>query len=95
MPKKGLITNFHYLFFCNLSTVHCWDYRRIVTQSSQVPDADELDLTSSLITKNFSNYSSWHYRSKLLPRIHPDPEQHGRLSEETLLSGETKLFEED
>ncbi|XP_053558352.1 geranylgeranyl transferase type-2 subunit alpha isoform X2 [Bombina bombina] len=65
---------------------HCWDYRRFVTRSSGVPNSEELEFTSSLITKNFSNYSSWHYRSKLLPEIYPDPQRRGRVTEEALLS---------
>uniref|UniRef100_A0A6I8QEN1 Geranylgeranyl transferase type-2 subunit alpha n=1 Tax=Xenopus tropicalis TaxID=8364 RepID=A0A6I8QEN1_XENTR len=65
---------------------HCWDYRRIVTQSSSVPLPEELEFTTSLIGKNFSNYSSWHYRSKLLPQIHPDPLRIGRVTEEALLN---------
>ncbi|XP_063313228.1 geranylgeranyl transferase type-2 subunit alpha [Pelobates fuscus] len=65
---------------------HCWDYRRFVTKSSFVSLSDELEFTNSLITKNFSNYSSWHYRSKLLPQIHPDPLRRGRVTEEALLT---------
>ncbi|XP_063769735.1 geranylgeranyl transferase type-2 subunit alpha [Pseudophryne corroboree] len=71
---------------------HCWDYRRFVSQSSHVQLSDELEFTTSLITKNFSNYSSWHYRSKLLPKIHPDPQRLGRVTE-NVLSSELELVQ--
>ena len=55
-----------------LTPVHAWDYRRYVLQSlprsftpARTP-ANELAYTRKKIESNFSNFSAWHCRTKIL-----------------------------
>lgn len=64
-------------------SVHSWNYRRwLITQIlaldpsiphpklSKLPTAaSELAFTREKISENFSNFSAWHYRTKLLPKL--------------------------
>lgn len=52
---------------------HCWDYRRfVVLHSTTIENSMETELNFSFDKiQNISNYSAWHYRSKLLPVVHP------------------------
>lgn len=63
---------------------HCWDYRRfVVPHCKHVTREAELSRTQQLISCNFSNYSSWHYRSMLLTNA--------RLKDDKILKEELEL----
>lgn len=51
--------------------VHAWDYRRYVLAEmpSPRPESSELVYTSKKIEANFSNFSAWHQRSKILASL--------------------------
>ncbi|CAG8483140.1 5280_t:CDS:2 [Paraglomus brasilianum] len=63
---------------------HGWDYRRYVksklVNSMQPKDLlqTDLDFTKKKLEQNFSNYSAWHQRSKLLPHLLSDANEDER-----------------
>ena len=64
---KSYIVIVNYLFL-----VHTWDYRRFVVSQCKPPLQEEFDYTTEKLYDNFSNYSAWHYRSKMLVELFPD-----------------------
>lgn len=53
---------------------HVWEYRRyVISQIEAVEESSkaqrELEYTTAAINSNFSNFSAWHNRTKLIPQI--------------------------
>ena len=67
--------------------VHCWDYRRYVIGKAGIPPSDEFKYSFDKIATNFSNYSAWHYRSKLLPLLHPSQSTSNGIDENAMKKG--------
>ncbi|XP_059060537.1 geranylgeranyl transferase type-2 subunit alpha [Achroia grisella] len=71
---------------------HTWDYRRFVVSQCKPSLKEEFDFTTEKLMDNFSNYSAWHYRSKILVELHPDLEA-GRPIEDGHHKHELKMVE--
>lgn len=54
-----------YVYLLIYFVVHVWDYRRLILQKKGEPIENEINFSTKLLNENFSNYSSWHYRSTL------------------------------
>jgi len=64
--------------------VHAWNYRRYVLGSmpKRRSGKSELGYTMEKIEKNFSNFSAWHQRSKVLIRLWESGEMDSKKSRE-------------
>lgn len=70
---------------------HAWNYRRYVLAKYEesLPETSrgavkpkELDFTEQKINKNFSNFSAWHQRSKVIPQLMEENRQGKCLDKE-------------
>lgn len=72
---------------------HAWNYRRYVLAKYEetLPEAHrgavkpkEFEFTEEKINKNFSNFSAWHQRSKVIPELMEETRQ-GKCTDEKLV----------
>lgn len=74
--KSSQLSWKHELELCNTflnsdeRNFHCWKHRYFVVKKGNISRLAELDFTYEKICSNFSNYSSWHYRSKLIEKLY-------------------------
>ena len=73
---------------------HCWSHRQFVVNKSKVASkSEEFKYTLDKISTNFSNYSSWHYRSKLIKDLYLCPEENGTQITKDFFEKEIELIE--
>ncbi|KAK6037655.1 protein prenyltransferase alpha subunit repeat-containing domain protein [Cooperia oncophora] len=65
---------------------HVWDHRRVVAKLGNLGEEEELEFSNRLIGQNFSNYSAWHYRAVLLPKIQNSKTGEFRLDDSVIAS---------
>ncbi len=49
---------------------HGWGYRQFLMELMQAAPEDEEAFAASKIDRNFSNYSAWHLKTRLLKKVH-------------------------
>jgi geranylgeranyl transferase type-2 subunit alpha len=70
--------------FLDCTPVHAWSYRRYVLASmpARRSETSELAYTRKMIEANFSNFSAWHQRSKVLSILWSSGQLDSRKSKE-------------
>jgi len=58
---------------------HCWNYRKVVAEFAKKTKKEELNFAQELIDINFSNFSAWHLKLKILDTMQISAQQ---ISEE-------------
>jgi len=70
---------------------HCWNFRQFIVRKLNVAPEEESQFLDKKLDQNFSNYSAWHYRSKLLPALVPDGNPEAKLA---ILTSELEKVEQ-
>jgi geranylgeranyl transferase type-2 subunit alpha len=75
---------------------HGWAHRMRVGEIKGIQiTREELDFVTDRIYANFSNYSAWHHRSRILPVLFGDqPEEYNRVIQEDLELVKQAIFTE-
>ncbi|KAL3074261.1 hypothetical protein niasHS_015091 [Heterodera schachtii] len=72
---------------------HCWDHRRSIARTAQLSAEEELRFSDTLVGRNPSNYSAWHYRGTLLPLVKPNTDRpEAVLSDQCLVDEMQKIL---
>ncbi|TKR95866.1 hypothetical protein L596_009978 [Steinernema carpocapsae] len=71
---------------------HAWDHLRSVTKLESIGAERAVQFSDERLQQDITNYSAYHYRSKALPSVKPDPEELMQISSEALME-EIKLIE--